>query len=117
LNSSSATDENIMPTITFKLALDKAGNPGNAARLWLDTSRDDMIEPGEEVTLSTIDGKFWVANKTITGTTGGMQFLVKFIAPVGTKWSFTAEVDGTTLHETKGQQTTTSKEALAGSLS
>lgn len=106
-----------MPNIQFVLALDSAGNPGNAARLWLDTSRDDVLQPAEEVTLSTIDGKVWLATTTVAAPTTGMVFLVKFIAPVGTKWSFTAKTGDTKLHETKDQQTSTPQEGLAGRLS
>jgi hypothetical protein len=106
-----------MSNITFVLKLDRSGNPGNAARMWLDTSGDDLIQPGEEVTMSTIDGKVWLADKSVGSATSGMQFLVKFIAPAGTAWSFTATANGATLHETKDQKTTTLKEALAGRLS
>ena len=102
-------------TITFTLDLDKSGQPGNAARLWLDTSRNDVIEPGEEITFSTINGKAWFAQRDLANPTG-MQFLVKFIAPVGTSWSFTAKTAQATLYTSGQQKTTTPKEALAGRL-
>lgn len=106
-----------MSNVTFILQLDKSGNPGNAARMWLDTSRNDIVEPGEELTMSTIDGLMWRATKSVPGSTSGMQFLVKFIAPIGTKWSFTSTSDGTKLFEIKDEETVTSKEVLAGRLS
>jgi hypothetical protein len=106
-----------MSNVTFILQLDQSGNPGNAARMWLDTSRNDIVEPGEELTMSTIDGLMWRATKSVSGSTSGMQFLVKFIAPIGTKWSFTATSDGTKLFEIKDEETVTSKEVLAGRLS
>jgi hypothetical protein len=104
-------------TITFTLKLDKTGHPGNAARLWLDASHDDVIQSGEEITLATLDGKLWLADTTLSGATNGMQFLLKFIAPVGTTWSFTASASGASLFDSGSQRTTTLKEALAGRLS
>ncbi len=107
-----------MPNVTFLLKLDSAALPGNQARLWLDTSRDDIIEPGEEVALSTIDAKAWTADVAVASPTTGMEFLVKFIAPIGTNWSFTANVSGggATLYDSGAQKTTTLKEGLAGRL-
>lgn len=105
-----------MPRITFTLQLDRSGTPANAARMWLDTSHDDLLQTGEEVTLGTIDGLIWIGDKMVSGSTVGMQFLVKFIAPANTKWSFMAVSEGATLHETKDQQMATTKESLAGRL-
>jgi hypothetical protein len=85
--------------------------------MWLDSSRDDAIQPGEEVTLATVDGKLWIAHKDVPPPTAGMQFLVKFIAPIGTRWSFVATTDtGTILYEIKDQETTTTREVLSGRL-
>jgi hypothetical protein len=105
-----------MQRVTFVLKLDQAGLPGNAARMWLDTSRDNAIQAGEEVTLGTVDGKLWLAQRDLPDNATGMQFLVKFIAPSQTQWSFTARSDSNTLYEAAGQMTST-REALAGSLS
>ena len=105
-----------MQRVTFVLKLDRTGLPGNAARMWLDTSGDDAIQAGEEVTLGTVDAKLWVAQRDLPDPATGMQFLVKFIAPVDTKWSFTARSDTTALFEAAGQMTST-KETLVGRLS
>jgi len=105
-----------MIKVTFVLQLDRTGTPGTAARLWLDTSRDGVLQPGEEVTMATVDGKLWIASKSVAPPTAGMQFLLKFIAPVGTKWSFTAATEVGELYAVKDQQTTTTQEILAGRL-
>jgi len=105
-----------MDRVTFVLKFDQVGVPGSAATLWLDTSRDDVIQPGEEVTMATIDGKVWLADRELSAT-AGMQFLVKFIAPIGAAWSFAAKTSDRTLYEVANQQMTTVKESLAGRLS
>jgi hypothetical protein len=105
-----------MAKVTFVLKLDRTGVPASAARMWLDTSGDDVIQVGEEITLGTIDGKLWVGTANLSGSTAEMLFLVKFIAPVGAKWSFVASVDGATLYEAADQQTVTTRETLAGRL-
>jgi len=106
-----------MSKVTFVLQLDRTGTPGTAARLWLDTSRDGILQPGEEVTMATVDGKLWIARKDVSPPTAGMQFLLKFIAPIGTKWSFVASSEQSELYAAKDQQTTTTQEILAGRLS
>jgi hypothetical protein len=105
-----------MIKVTFALQLDQVGVPSNAARMWLDTSHDDIIQPGEEVTLGTIDGKLWFAERIVKAPTSGMQFLLKFIAPIGTKWSFIATAGDTTVFEFKDKQMTMTKEVAAGRL-
>ena len=106
-----------MQKVTFVLKLDQVGVPGNAARMWLDTSRDDVIQAGEEVTLGTVDGKLWLAQRDLPDDTKGMQFLVKFIAPSKTTWSFTAKSSADTLYEVADQKMDATKESLAGRLS
>jgi hypothetical protein len=106
-----------MSNIQFVLELDRVGPQGNAARMWLDTSRDDVLQPGEEVALATIDGKLWLGNKQVDGATTGMPFLVKFIAPVGTGWAFKATRDGDEiLYQTKDRTTLVASEFLAARL-
>jgi hypothetical protein len=105
-----------MSKVTFVLQLDRTGTPGTAARLWLDASRDGVLQPGEEVTLATVDGKLWIARKDVPPPTAGMQFLLKFIAPIGAKWSFVATADDAELYAVKDQATTTTQEILAGRL-
>lgn len=104
-----------MSDIQFILQLDQIGPQGNAARMWLDASRDDLLQPGEEVTLGTIDSKIWLGTRSVASSTG-MQFLVKFIAPVGTRWSFVARSNGVVLYERKDQVTVAAKEFLAARL-
>lgn len=107
-----------MPRVRFVLQLDRVGVPGNAARMWLDTSRDDVLQSGEEVTLGTLDGKLWLAECPIQDATTGMQFLTKFIAPTDTRWSFSATSldDDRVLYSVTDQQMATTKESLAGRL-
>lgn len=106
-----------MSTIEFVLELDQVGPLGNGARMWLDTSRDDFLSPGEEVALATLDGKIWLGRRQVSGPTTGMQFLVKFIAPIGTKWSFSAAMDNSILFQIKDQTTLVQREFLAARLS
>ena len=105
-----------MPNITFILKLDQIGAPNNTARLWLDSSRDDDIEPSEEVALGTIDGKTWIADKNVSAPAAGVRFLLKFITPRGTKWSFTASSGSATLYKLEDKQTVTTEEKLSGRL-
>lgn len=105
-----------MLNLQFVLELDRIGPLGNAARMWLDTSRDDVLQPGEEVALATIDGKVWLGNRQVDGPTAGMPFLVKFIAPVGTIWSFTAKLGDDALYQTKDRTTAVANEFLAARL-
>jgi hypothetical protein len=105
-----------MPNIQFVLELDRVGPQGNAARMWLDTSRDNLLEPGEEVTLATINSKVWMGNKDVDGATAGMAFLVKFIAVVGAHWSFTAQSGDEVLYQTKDRVTAVASEFLAARL-
>jgi hypothetical protein len=105
-----------MSNIDFTLQLDQAGSPGNGARMWLDSSRDGSLQPGEEVTLTTLDGKLWIASKSVSGVLSGMPFLVKFIAPIGTTWSFAATAAGTSLFAVNNQVTAVQIETLTGKL-
>lgn len=107
-----------MPRIRFVLQLDRVGVPGNAARMWLDTSLDDVLQAGEEITLGTLDGKLWVGERQIQDPTTGMQFLTKFIAPTHTRWSFSATSldDDKVLYSVIDQQMPATKESLAGRL-
>lgn len=106
-----------MPKVTFVLKLEPAGGSGTLARMWLDTSRDDTLQPGEEVTPMTLDGKVWIARRDLPDDLAGMQFLVKFLAPAGTRWSFAATSGDTTHYAIADQVMPAAREALAGRLS
>ncbi|MBS2025929.1 MAG: hypothetical protein JST92_26320 [Deltaproteobacteria bacterium] len=104
-----------MSSVSYLLTLDRSDH--NSARLWVDSSHDGRLDPGEEVPLGTRDGLHW-AGRADLDPTAGTRFLLLFNAPVGTKWSFVAVEVGTgrDLYSLVNQTTAVAPEQLVGRL-
>ena len=101
--------------VEFTLQLDRSGIPPAEARMEVDMSGDDDIRLPEEVKLVTTDRLKWQGKAELDATAGRL-FFVRFIAPLGTKWSFTATSNGETLFSAKEQVTLSLREEFSARL-
>ncbi len=106
--------------LIFKLELKPTdGLPLPNARLWLDLSEDFGLQDGEEITLSTLDRHTWTGQRALPEgrSPKGLFFLLRFVAPKGSQWTFEVTQGSTHCYQTKSLQTTKgNREALTGLL-
>lgn len=106
--------------LTFKLELKPTdGLPLPNARLWLDLSEDFDLQDGEEITLSTLDRHTWTGQRSLPEgrSPKGLFFMLRFVAPTGSQWTFEVTQGSTHCYKTKSLQTTkANRETLTGLL-
>lgn len=95
------------------------GLPLPNARLWLDLSDDWALDEDEEVRMTSADRSQWIGIHTPDAAVNvdGLFFLLRFVAPPGTTWSFRATRGDDVLYTTQpGLKTGKKKETLTGFL-
>lgn len=107
-------------TLRFELNLELSdGLPLPKARLWLDTSQDMALDDGEEIPMTSVDLANWIGTRAFESqeTLQDCFFVLRFVAPAGTKWRIKAICDEKVFYEVKNpQKTLRNRETVTGFL-
>jgi hypothetical protein len=101
------------------LELERSAPKEASAQVWFDSSGNASFEAGEEKALATADGDTWVAELRMPEH-GEALFLLRFTAPIGTRWRFQVlRADGSQAFDTGEERLVTKRflTQLAGEVS
>jgi hypothetical protein len=85
-------------TVTFSMT-GNTSSAGATARAWIDVNSNGQLTDSEEVLPFTQNGNAWTGSiQSGAANSGGMQFIVKYIASVGTKYQLDVESDTPVAH-------------------